>query len=167
MTTSPAGRAFIESMEGCRLAAYQDQRGIWTIGYGRILGVTEGMICTQEQADVWLAEDLLMTETAIEHLLPTFLALTQGEYDSIVSLCFNIGQGNFKDSTVRRKLSLSPPDYLGAADAFLLWNKVMNAAGVLVVDPGLERRRTAERAMFLQGTPALANSPATTDATDQ
>ena len=34
MVTSANGRTMIETFEGLRLEAYQDQRGIWTIGYG-------------------------------------------------------------------------------------------------------------------------------------
>jgi lysozyme len=144
MTTSLNGRALIESFEGCVLKAYQDQRGIWTIGYGHTgAGVVADLICTQEQADVWLAQDLLMTETAIEHLLPTDLALSQNQFDALVSLVYNIGSGDFQISTVRRKLSQVPPDYQGAADAIKMWNKTGG-----VVNPGLVRRRAAEIALF-------------------
>ena len=34
MHVSAAGRALIERNEGCRLRAYQDVVGVWTIGYG-------------------------------------------------------------------------------------------------------------------------------------
>jgi len=144
LTTSPAGRTLIESFEGCELTAYQDQRGIWTIGFGHTgAEVVSGLVCTQEQADVWLAQDLLMTETAIEHLLPVDLALTQNQFDALVSLVYNIGSGDFQISTVRRKLSQTPPDYQGASQAFGMWCKTNG-----VVNPGLVRRRAAEMALF-------------------
>ena len=65
MTTSPNGRKFIEDLEGVRLKAYQDGGGIWTIGYGHILGVKSGDICSFDQADKWLTEDLSVAEAAV------------------------------------------------------------------------------------------------------
>jgi lysozyme len=53
-----AGIDLIKSFEGCTLAAYQDVRGIWTIGWGHIAGVTKGMIFTQVQANDALLADL-------------------------------------------------------------------------------------------------------------
>ncbi|HDT4264695.1 TPA: lysozyme, partial [Enterobacter kobei] len=34
MQTSDKGIALIKQFEGCRLTAYQDSVGVWTIGYG-------------------------------------------------------------------------------------------------------------------------------------
>ncbi len=42
-------------------------------------------------------------------------------------------------------------DYTGAADQFLLWNKIRNEQGELVNEPGLTNRRNAERNLFLNG----------------
>lgn len=103
-----------------------------------------GQTCTQEQADVWLAGDLLTAETAVQHELPPDLELTQNQFDALISLVYNIGQGNFYISTVRRKLSQVPPDYPGAAEAFLMWSKTGGQT-----NPGLLRRRQAEMALFL------------------
>ena len=63
--------------------------------------------------------------------------LTQNQFDALYSLCFNIGETNFKKSTVVRKLN--EKDYQGAADAILMWNK----------PAVLEGRRKRERALFL------------------
>lgn len=38
--TSQAGVNLIKSFEGCRLTAYQDSAGVWTIGYGHTSGLT-------------------------------------------------------------------------------------------------------------------------------
>lgn len=47
----------IRSHEGCRLKAYVDTEGKWTIGWGRCVpGIRSGDTCTQEQADAWLDE---------------------------------------------------------------------------------------------------------------
>ena len=64
------------------------------------------------------------------------------------SLVFNIGTGNFGDSTLLRLLNES--DYNGAADQFPEWNKV-TVDGVKVPSAGLTKRRALERTLFLKG----------------
>jgi lysozyme len=64
--------------------------------------------------------------------------------DAMVSFAFNVGLGNLQSSTLRMKYNRA--DYQGAADEFLKWTK----AGGKVLR-GLERRREAERALFLSG----------------
>lgn len=52
------GPEFTRANEGCRLTAYRDQGGVWTIGWGHTgPGVVEGLTCSQEQADAWFADD--------------------------------------------------------------------------------------------------------------
>ena len=53
-TTSQAGIDLIKSFEDCRLTAYQDSVGVWTIGYGHTNGVYAGMTITQAQAEEFL-----------------------------------------------------------------------------------------------------------------
>lgn len=55
----------IAKHEGCRLKAYQDSMGIWTIGFGRnleALGYSPEeackMTCTMEEALQWLRQDI-------------------------------------------------------------------------------------------------------------
>jgi lysozyme len=141
MTTSPEGRKFIEQAEGQSLTAYQDGRGIWTICTGHTIGVRQGDTATPEQCDAFLADDLAMTEGAVNRLVK--VPLNQNQFDALVSLVFNIGQGNFATSTILRLVNGG--SVAAAADAFLMWDKVGGE-----VSPGLVRRRTAERAMFLE-----------------
>ena len=47
--------------------------------------------------------------------------LPQHAFDALVSLCFNIGPGAFRRSTVVRRLAAGDRD--GAAEAMLLWNR--------------------------------------------
>jgi lysozyme len=148
MITSPAGRKLIEEFEGLSLAAYQDQRGIQTIGYGHTAGVKSGDTCTQAEADAWLGYDLQTAESAVNSMC---VSLTQNQFDALVSLTYNIGIGNFGESTVRKRLTIGTPDYQGAAEAFLMWDKTNGA-----VNPGLVNRRTAEKALFLTA-PAVSS----------
>jgi lysozyme len=139
MKTSPAGIKFIEEREGCRLTAYQDSVGVWTIGVGHTIGVVPGMTITQEEADDLLAEDLANAEAAVNSLVK--VPLSQPQFDALVSLVFNIGSGAFRNSTLLRKLNAG--DTEGAAAEFQRWCH----AGDQVL-PGLVKRRAAEAAMF-------------------
>jgi lysozyme len=144
-TINDAGLNLIKSFEGCRLAAYQDVAGIWTIGYGHIRGVREGMTITEQQATQYLQEDLADTEGAVDWMTSA-APTTNNQYAAMVSLCFNIGSGNFKTSSVLR-FHLAR-DYASAADAFLLWDK-SHVDGQLVEVQGLLNRRRAERRLYL------------------
>lgn len=112
---------------------------VWTIGYGHTRGVREGETCTPEQAAAWLQNDVAGAVITVCHMVD--VSLTQGQFDALVSLVFNIGSGNFQGSTLLRKLNAK--DYSGAADEFLKWN---HQAG-RVLD-GLTKRREAERQRF-------------------
>jgi lysozyme len=144
-TINDAGLNLIKSFEGCRLAAYQDVAGIWTIGYGHIRGVREGMTITEQQATQYLQEDLADTEGAVDWMTSA-APTTNDQYAAMVSLCFNIGSGNFRTSSVLRFHLVR--DYASAADAFLLWDK-SHVDGQLVEVQGLLNRRRAERRLYL------------------
>lgn len=140
MTTSPAGRKLLEEFEGVRLSAYLDGNAIPTIGFGHTTGVKMGDICTRAQADAFLTDDLKTAEGAVNRLVK--VPLNQNQFDALVSITFNIGQGNLEHSTLLRILNLR--QYEEAATAFLMWDKVAGA-----ISPGLNRRRDAERVLFL------------------
>jgi lysozyme len=144
-TINQAGIDLIKSFENCKLNAYQDVRGIWTIGWGHIAGVTEGMVYTQAQADDALLADLRGAEAAVEKGVGA-AATTDDQFAAMVSLCYNIGAGAFAGSTVLRDHRAGA--YPEAADAFLMWNKA-TIDGVLKAVPGLTRRRNTERTLYL------------------
>lgn len=136
---SQSGLALTESFEGVRLTAYQDQVGVWTIGYGHTSGVTPGMTCTQLQAEQWLLEDV--QHACIVVRMNVSVPLTQGEFDALVDFVFNLGSGNFVSSTLLKLLNTG--DYDDAAAQFPRWDR---AGGVEVA--GLLRRRIAEQNEF-------------------
>ncbi len=144
-TINAAGLALIEHFEGLRLEAYQDVAGIWTIGYGHTRGVYPGMTMTQEEAQQALQDDLLTAQGAVESAVGT-APTSDEQFAAMVSLCFNIGAGNYRSSTVLRQHRAR--NYPPAADAFLLWNKA-TINGVLTPVAGLTARRTAERQLYL------------------
>lgn len=145
MQTSDKGIALIKQFEGCKLTAYQDSVGIWTIGYGWTQpvdgkSIRAGMSINQETADRLLKTGLVSYENDVSRLVKVRLA--QWQFDALVSFTYNLGARSLSTSTLLRKLNAG--DYAGAADEFLRWNK----AGGKVLN-GLTRRREAERALFL------------------
>lgn len=145
MTISPAGIRLLKFYEGCRLTAYKDAVGVWTIGYGSTgPHVKEGMTITQEQAEALLKQDLQRFEKGVRELVK--VPLTQGQYDSLVSLAFNVGLGALGNSTLLKKLNIM--DYNGAARQFGEW--IMGGNTIL---RGLVRRRVAEVVLFMGGSP--------------
>lgn len=145
MQTSDKGIALIKQFEGCKLTAYQDSVGVWTIGYGWTQPVDgkpirAGMTIKQETAERLLKTGLVSYESDVSRLVK--VGLTQGQFDALVSFTYNLGTRSLSTSTLLRKLNAG--DYAGAADEFLRWNK----AGGKVLN-GLTRRREAERGMFL------------------
>ena len=145
MQTSDKGIAMIKQFEGCKLTAYQDSVGVWTIGYGWTKPVDgkpirAGMTIKQETAERLLKTGLVSYESDVSRLVK--VGLTQGQFDALVSFTYNLGARSLSTSTLLRKLNAG--DYAGAANEFLRWNK----AGGKVLN-GLTRRREAERALFL------------------
>ena len=149
MKLSQRGIDLIKQFEGYSSKAYPDPAtggAPWTIGYGTIkysngTKVKEGDTCTEAQASTYMLNDLKGFEETINNNVK--VVLTQNQYDSLVSLCYNIGSSAFKESTLLKKLNAK--DYLEAADQFLRWNK----AGGKVIS-GLKNRREKERELFLK-----------------
>lgn len=142
MTTSDSGQNFIVQEEGERLTAYQDSVGIWTIGVGHTgwVGnkpVAKGMTITKEQSREILRVDLRRFEKTVNECVTK--PLTQYQFDALVSLAFNIGEGAFRRSTLLKLLNRG--DYKGASEQFLVWR---NAGG----RPILLNRRKREKALF-------------------
>lgn len=132
----------LRQFEGCRLVAYQDVVGIWTIGYGETLNVTKGMIWTQAQAEFRLRVRATQFLLDVQKRCPRLLDATPKRQAACASLAYNIGVSAFAASSVCRKTARG--DVAGAADAFLLWNK----AGGRVIS-GLTKRREIERNVYL------------------
>jgi lysozyme len=141
MKTSQAGKDFIKSWEKLRLEPYKDAVGIWTAGYG-FTGpeVKQGVTWTLKQA-----EDALQGRIdAIDGILNKVIIprVTQGQWDAIVSLAYNVGQAALRGSTLIRLVNQR--QFNKAADEFLKWN---HAGGKVL--PGLTKRRQAERDLFI------------------
>lgn len=144
MKTSATGIAAIRGYEGSRTRAYQDVAGVWTIGVGHTgSDVHPDSHWTQEQIDEALAHDLSRFEIAVDQNVA--VALTQGQFDALVSLCFNIGSAAFSKSTLVRLLNQG--DYRAACCQFAVWH---NAGGAF--NSALLSRRALEMWMFARAS---------------
>lgn len=146
MKVNAAGLALIKAHEGLRLVAYKDAVGVWTIGYGHTSmagapAVSRGMVIDSAQAEDILSHDLIKYENAVIRALAG-RSVTDNEFAAMVSLCYNIGPGNFNKSSVLRYVLAGNKQ--AAANAFRAWNK----AGGKVLR-GLVARREQERTLFL------------------
>lgn len=141
MKLGQAGRDLMHSFEKCVLRVYDDGYGFPTIGWGHLVKPGEKFpeTITQQRADEIFAADVAWAEQAVNDALT--VTVNQNQFDALVSLCFNIGAGNFKGSTLVKLVNRG--DFAGAANEFGKWRK---SAGQ--VSKGLIRRREAEKKLF-------------------
>lgn len=134
----------IKKFEGLRLSVYLCPAGVQTIGYGhtRNYPYSKDYKITEEQAEKYLYDDLKKFENSIKKLVK--VPLSQCQYDALVSLIFNIGATNFRNSTLLKYLNNS--EYNLAAEQFERW---IYSNGKKL--DGLIARRKAEKEIFLHG----------------
>jgi lysozyme len=157
MKISTTGVDLIKHFEGVRLKPYRCPAQLWTVGVGHVLYPDQAKLSaegrrhyplkpehnrsfTQKEVDELLRNDLCLFEAGVERLCGR--SLSQCQFDALVSFVFNLGLGTLQRSTLKSKLTRG--DIKGAADQFLRFSM---AGGKIL--PGLQRRRIAERTMFL------------------
>ena len=157
MKISKAGIDLIKHFEGVRLKPYKCPAQLWTIGVGHVMYPDQHHLSidgrrhfplkpehkrsfTEAEVNELLRNDLCLFEAGVERLCGR--SLSQCQFDALVSFVFNLGLGTLQRSTLKSKLTRG--DIKGAADQFL---KFSMAGGKIL--PGLQRRRIAERTMFL------------------
>ncbi|WP_418647264.1 lysozyme [Thauera butanivorans] len=143
-----SGVVEIANSEGCRLRAYRDIAGVWTIGWGETENITPGEVWTQQWADDMLCARLTELAAGVSGLLTR--PATAHQLAAMVSLAYNIGLAGFARSSVLRAHNAG--NTLAAARAFALWNKA-RVDGVLREVKGLTRRRARESALYLTAAP--------------
>ena len=139
MKLGERGTEILKYFEGCKLTAYQDSVGVWTIGYGHTKGVFDGMTITQEEAEQMLLTELEEYEGYIEDMVT--VPLTQNQFDALVVWIYNLGPTNFRNSTLLKELNAG--NYNAAGQEITRWNK---AGGKVLA--GLVKRREAEAELF-------------------
>ena len=144
MKISDNGLSLIKKFEGCRLTAYQDAVGVWTIGYGTTnadkaitgISISQGLQISQATADEWLRRSI---DTKYGPKVEKYsrYGWNQNEFDALVSFSYNIGSIDgltAHGSRTRAEI----------ADKILAYNK---AGGKVFA--GLTKRRQEERMLFL------------------
>jgi lysozyme len=137
----------ITSFEGCKLTAYQDSVGIWTIGYGNTMypngiSVKKGDVITKEQALKLFETILSRFETGVDKLVRT--DITENQFGALVSFSYNLGIGTLQRSDLLRKVIKNSKD-VTIRNEFMRFTK---AGGKEL--RGLVRRRTAEADLYFK-----------------
>lgn len=136
-----AGLVIIKAGEGCKLKAYRDQRGLWTIGWGHT-PARQDQVLTQAEADHMLDDDLTMFEGQVEASVGS-APTSENAFSAFVSLAYNIGPHAFATSTALHRHITG--DHAGCAAA-MLWFDEVNGK----FDPPLLARRHEEAALYMR-----------------
>ena len=111
---SPEGLArlegTIEQAEGCRLTAYQDTLGVWTIGIGTNL---QELRIDRGTAVAWLRAKVYQSERDAG-TFPWYAGLTLNRQLAIIELIYNMGRPRFT-GFVHMISALAAKDYPTAA----------------------------------------------------
>lgn len=148
MKINAAGLALIKEFEGWRSRPYLCPGGKPTIGWGSTRDVDGTRIninhhdINEIDGQAMLDRALLTVHRAIGELVS--VPLTENQFSALASWVYNLGAGNLRHSTLRKKLNMG--DFEGAAQEFPRW---CYAAGDIL--PGLVTRRAAEKALFMKG----------------
>lgn len=128
----------IKKYESCRLTAYKCPAGVWTIGYGTTVypnkqPVREGDRISRAEAEAFLT---MYIKQNIK--LPT--GLNQNQQEALTSLIYNIGQGAFDRSSLKK--AIIAQDWKAV---YKNWDWVTGGGKFL---RGLAKRRAEELLLF-------------------
>jgi GH24 family phage-related lysozyme (muramidase) len=141
-------QAIIKNWEGCKLAAYADSGGIWTIGWGTTsvngTPVRKGDQISQALADELLRAEILRIAAELHQIIPAVAKWGGNQQAALISWAYNVGLGAVKDSTLRKRINAGESAQVVIPQELPKWNKV-NGKPL----EGLTRRRAAEVALFV------------------
>jgi lysozyme len=142
MKTSQKGLDLIKKFEGFSDKEYICPAGKVTIGYGHVILPNEDFQqpMTKKEAEILLKKDLEPRESALNKFLK--VKINQNQFDALMSLIYNIGIANFKQSTLLKFINDRLFDKV--PDQFRRW-KYINK----VVSKGLLKRREEEIKLWL------------------
>lgn len=133
--------SLIAYFEGRSLLAYLDPVGIPTICEGVTKGVKLGDKRTHAECDEALAHEVRLHAAIVDKYVT--VPMSPNTYAALVSFVYNVGEGNFRNSTLLRKLNVG--DKVGACNELNRWvyakGKKLN---------GLVERRRQERLLCLE-----------------
>lgn len=140
--------------------------GFWTVGYGHVVietityraltwktpykDVLKYTLKDESEAVALLDIDLQKYRANVQGNVNPRANMSQREFDAMTSFCYNVGVGNFANSTLLKLFNKG--DKLGASMEFLKWCKAKDPkTGQMVTLKGLERRRKSEKYFYETG----------------
>lgn len=132
----------LKEYESLQLNAYICPGGVLTIGWGHTVLVDGkkielGMTITKAKAQELFEQDIATVENPLANE-PFANRLSQGQWDALVSFIYNVGWGNYKKSTLRKRIN-EDINHADIPNQFRRWNK---ANGKVLA--GLVKRREWE-----------------------
>lgn len=123
---SENGLKFLMDNEGVILKPYLDTKGIPTIGVGNTY-YEDGTKVKMTDSPITKARAMELFKYILKHYELTVYSNTrddinQNQFDSLVSLCYNIGGTNFKNSTLVKRINAKALDQ-SIKNAFMMWNR--------------------------------------------
>lgn len=137
----------LKEYESLQLNAYVCPAGVLTIGWGHT-GMVDGkkielgMTITKAKAQELFEQDVATVEKPLANE-PFANRLSQGQWDALVSFIYNVGWGNYKKSTLRKRIN-EDINHADIPNQFRRWNK---ANGKVLA--GLVKRREWEIEQYL------------------
>ena len=136
------GLNLIIKFESCKLTAYKvdNAEKYYTIGYGHYgADVKKNMKISKDTAIKLFRNDIKYFESCVNSSLK--VKVTQSMFNALVSFCYNVGFGAFKNSTLLK--CINKKQFTKASKEFKKWNK----CGGKVLK-GLVKRRLLEKIEF-------------------
>lgn len=155
-----AARELIKAYEPFLPEAVQRGRR-WVVGYGHTAAAKPGVTVGRDDAELLLIHDVSQAEAGVKSAVGD--GLPHASRDALISFAASIGVGAFKVSDVARLAAAGRHE--DAARAMESWVRAEDG-GRLVVSERLQRRRRAEKTLYLEGlsghaepTPAAQDEP--------
>lgn len=144
---SAVGLLLIATHEGFSPKPYKDTGGVITNGFGNA-SITPNKSVTVVEA----LSDLKLNTTSAGQAVSNCIHknLTQGQYDSYVSMAYNVGANAFCKSTMAKKANAG--DRVGSCNEFDKWVYVAGKDCRIKTNncSGIVKRRKAEKELCLQ-----------------
>lgn len=141
MVVSNEGIDLIKYYEGLRLEAYKNKDDVWTIGYGHTKFARKGMTITEDVAEALLRYDVDWAEEAVRKHVRR--ELNQSQFDALVSFTFNLGETNFRNSTLLKRVNRGQDNLVPKELTKWVYRKGSTLKG-------LARRRIKEAELYLK-----------------
>lgn len=141
--------------EGREYVAYRDIGGVWTACDGATKGIKLDYVYSDAECDAKTAADLQHAAAVVQRYVAPEIAaaMPATRWAAFIDWVYNLGEGNFKSSTMLKKLNAG--DVIGACTAIMDWMYVAGKDCRLKESKcgGIPKRRAWEMDMCLQPAP--------------